>query len=190
MARQSQQLQVLQPSQVADVDRTFAEIVQRMLGGRFGLSQAREGGDDQAPIWAPTMDVLSRDGDLVIRAELPGVDPERDIDITVQNGTLVIRGERKQERRDKDDRYYRAETFYGAFMRTVPLPEGVNPSDIRATYENGILEVVVPKAATAPSKKVPVTVGGGDRRMTDVSGEESRERSEESGDTGRRRAKS
>ena len=80
-------------------------------------------------------------------------------------------------------------TFYGAFMRTVPLPEGVNPSDIRATYENGILEVVVPKAATAPSKKVPVTVGGGDKRMTDVSRDEPRERSE-SGDTGRRRAKS
>jgi len=190
MARQSQQLQVLQPSQVADVDRTFAEIVQRMLGGRFGLAQAREGGDDQAPIWAPTMDVFSRHGDLVIRAELPGVDPEGDIDITVQNGTLVIRGERKQERRDKDDRLYQAETFYGAFMRTVPLPEGVNPSDIRATYENGILEVVVPKAATAPSKKVPVTVGAGDRRPKDEARDESRQRSETAGEGEKRRTKS
>jgi HSP20 family protein len=139
-----------------DLDRTFSDLMQRMLGWRSGDGQKDSAGE---LVWVPSIDVLSRGDDLVIRAEIPGVDPERDIDITVQDRTLSIRGERKQERRTEDDRFFRTETFYGSFLRTVPLPTDVKPDDIHATYRDGILEIVIPKAAEqSSSKRIPVSV--------------------------------
>ncbi len=101
-----------------------------------------------------------------MRAELPGIDPEKDVEITVQDGVLSIRGERKQETKTDRENYYREETSCGAFARHIPLPEGVKPEAVKATYENGILEVVIPKAAelSAP-KKIPVTSSGGRRAL-------------------------
>jgi HSP20 family protein len=94
---------------------------------------------------------------LVVRAELPGVDPEKDIDITVAGGALRIAAERKQEERTEERGYVRNELRYGTFTRTVPLPAGATESDVKATYTNGILEVRVPVATTTAATKVPVT---------------------------------
>jgi HSP20 family protein len=149
-----------------DLQREMSDMVRRTFGGwfgsPFGLRPAFE-----TTAWAPAVDVFSRDGDLVVRAELPGVDPEKDIDISVQEGVLSIRGERKREARTDGQNYFRVESSYGAFQRHIPLPEGVKPDDIRATYENGILEVVVPRAAQLSSpKKIPITVGTGRKALT------------------------
>src|SRR5438105_13196798 len=103
--------------------------------------------------WTPAVDVFTRGGDLVVRAELPGIDPEKDIDISVQDGYLMLRGERKHEAKTNGDNYYRIETSRGSFQRYVPLPEGVKPDSIKATYEDCILDVVVAKAGELPAPK-------------------------------------
>lgn len=139
---------------VFDTQREMADLMRRTFGS-FG-----QGGSRAVAAWTPAVDVFSREGDLVVRAELPGVDPEKDVDISLQDGVLSIRGERRHEERRNGDSYYRVESTYGTFQRTVVLPDGVKPEDIKASYENGILEVVVPKAAElTAAKRIPISVG-------------------------------
>jgi HSP20 family protein len=103
-----------------------------------------------------------RDGDdLVIRSELPGIDPDKDVELTVSNGMLNIRAQRQEKSEDKGKEGYRSEFRYGAFSRTLPLPDGVNPDDIKASYQDGVLEVrvPVPQETKEAATKVPVTRG-------------------------------
>lgn len=83
-------------------------------------------------------------GDLVVRAEMPGVDPEKDVDITIDEGMLCISAERSEKKHGDEDGSYWSEFHYGSFSRAVRLPKGVSEKDISANYENGILEVRVP----------------------------------------------
>ena len=98
------------------------------------------------------------DGDeLVVKAEMAGIDPDKDVDIQVVDDTLRVRAERRQETKVEEKGRYRSEFSYGSFSRTLPLPTGATEADVKATYKDGILEVRVPidrKAAEA--KKVPV----------------------------------
>ena len=97
-----------------------------------------------------------RDGDtVVVRAELPGIDPEKDVEITVADGILRITAERRVEEKSEDKGYSRHELRYGSLSRTLPLPEGASESDIKASYKDGILEIRVPvaeRATPAPTK--------------------------------------
>lgn len=97
------------------------------------------------------------DGSLVVRAEIPGVDPDEDIDISVEDQRLVIRAERESRTEDDTDGY-RSEFHYGSFSRVIGLPEGAAVDDIQADYADGILEIRIPVAeeATQPKKKVPI----------------------------------
>jgi HSP20 family protein len=107
----------------------------------------------------PAIDVFSRNGDLVVHAELPGIDPDKDVQVTLADGEVVIRGERKRTEEIKEESYYRAEASYGAFERHVAVPKETRDSDIAATYDNGVLEVVikVPTAVEASKgKEIPV----------------------------------
>jgi HSP20 family protein len=103
-----------------------------------------------------------RDGDTeVIRAELPGIDPEKDVKLTVSDGMLRISAERRVEEKTEDKGYLRHELRYGSMTRTLPLPDGVAESDISATYKDGILEIRVPvpeRTETEP-KKIDITRG-------------------------------
>ena len=103
-----------------------------------------------------------RDDDtLVIRAEMPGIDPDKDVEITVENGDLCIRAERRQRTEDKGDGSYRSEFQYGRFSRRLALPPGASAEDVTASYTDGILEIRVPLGKEAPgATKVPVTRGG------------------------------
>ena len=112
-----------------------------------------------AKVWAPRVDVFTRDGTLVVRADLPGVDPGKDIDVSVRDGMLTIRGERKEESEVKEEKYVRRETSYGAFERAVRLPRGVTEGDIKATYAGGVLEVVIPTTEEKPATKIQVEAG-------------------------------
>jgi HSP20 family protein len=95
-----------------------------------------------------------RDGDdIVVRFELPGVDPERDVEISVVDGVLHIRGERHEESERRDEEGYRSEFRYGSFARSVVLPPGVDEDAIRASYKDGILEVRVPAGKEKPEAK-------------------------------------
>ncbi len=107
------------------------------------------------------VDELLDDGTLVIRAELPGVDPDKDVEISVADHMLCITAERRTEEREEDKGYVRRELRYGSFARTLPLPEGAAEDDVRATYTDGILEIRVP-IATQPepeARKVPISKG-------------------------------
>jgi HSP20 family protein len=97
-----------------------------------------------------------RDGDeLVVRAELPGIDPDKDVELTVSDGALHIQAERREEERHEGKGYRRHELRYGSFSRSLPLPAGVKESDITATYQDGILEVRMP-APKESATRVPI----------------------------------
>ena len=93
--------------------------------------------------------------DLVIRADLPGIDPDKDVELTVADGLLQIRAERREEEQKEQKGYRRRELRYGSFSRSLPLPTGVKESDIAASYQNGILEIRIP-APKESATRVPI----------------------------------
>ncbi len=103
----------------------------------------------------PPVDIFERGDDLIIRAEVPGLD-KNEIDISVEDNRLVIKGERKREREFNEENAYRLERAFGTFMRSFLLPKTVDSSKISASYTNGVLEITLPKAETAKPRKVQI----------------------------------
>jgi len=126
------------------------QVFDSMLGGLM----RRSGGQQSTEIteWAPAIDVVTDDGNLVLTAELPGVKQE-DVDITLHEGVLTISGERKTEQEEERGGYYVRERRYGSFSRSLSVPEVVDESKIHARYENGVLEVTVEGAAVVQEPK-------------------------------------
>ena len=116
-----------------------------------------ERGVTATPTWAPRIDAFDREKDLVIRVEVPGVKPE-DVDITVEDRTLTISGKRQFEETADQAGYHRREIFTGEFKRTLVLPEGLNPEEITAKAEEGILSVIIPRRPEVLPRKVKVGV--------------------------------
>ncbi|MCC6791453.1 MAG: Hsp20/alpha crystallin family protein [Thermomicrobiales bacterium] len=112
---------------------------------------------EPASTWSPKIDVFQKNGALVVKAEVPGI-PKESIDVSVEEGDLVIRGERKTEDEVKETDYYRMERSYGSFFRRIPLPEGVEADSIKATFHDGVLEVTVPTPPAKESSPVKVAV--------------------------------
>jgi HSP20 family protein len=110
--------------------------------------------------WMPTLEVVEREGHLLAKLDLPGIKRE-EVTVTFTDEGLTIEGERKHEEEEKKTDWYRSERTYGKFVRTIPLPAGVNPAEIKATFEKGVLEVKVPlpaaAVAAAPHK---IEIGG------------------------------
>jgi len=127
-------------------------FLDEMMGGTAG--PVRKSGRQQgtATEWAPAVDALTKDADLVIRAELPGVKQE-DVDISLHDNVLTISGERSDEQEEERGGYHIRERRYGSFRRSVALPEGIDESKISARYEDGVLEVTVEGAAVAREPK-------------------------------------
>ena len=96
---------------------------------------------------------LREDGTLVIRADLPGIDPDKDVELTVSDGMLHIEAERREEEKREEKGYLRHELRYGSLSRSLPLPEGVTEADITATYKAGVLETHIPEPKREPVKK-------------------------------------
>ena len=107
--------------------------------------------------WMPDIDVFEKDGKIVVRADLPGIKRE-DIDVSVQDDTLVVRGQREEETDIDNETYYGSERALGRFYRAVSLPAGVDPDEIDATYGDGVLQVSVPKKAAQEPQKVQIKV--------------------------------
>jgi HSP20 family protein len=97
------------------------------------------------------------DGTLVIRADLPGIDPDTDVELTVSDGVLRIEAERREEEKKEGKGYVRQELRYGSLSRSLPLPEGVTEADIAATYKDGVLEIRVPEPKRGPAKKIAIS---------------------------------
>ncbi len=135
-----------------DMDRIFS---------RMGSGEGRSGETTSAVAWMPKIDVKTKGDDIVVRAELPGIDPAG-VDIEVTDGVLTIRGERKVEEEREDEGWLIRESSWGTFERSMVLPEGVDPGAISADYADGILEVHVPKALEAAKPKTTkIAIGGG-----------------------------
>lgn len=115
------------------------------------------GQDDDWGAWAPAVDIYEQGNDIVLKAELPGVDP-KDVDIRIENNVLTLRGERKLESEVKKESYHRVERAYGTFMRSFTLPSTVDTANVKAEYKDGLLRVVLPKREEAKPKQIQINV--------------------------------
>jgi len=117
----------------------------------FGESPIEEVGAE----WVPPLDVAETKDQVIVSVELPGIDPNN-VEVTLSNGVLTIKGEKKHER--KDERYHLIERTYGAFTRSIRLPVDVNESDVKATYRDGVLKIVLPKVEKAKEKEIKIEI--------------------------------
>ncbi len=119
----------------------------------------RQSGTTEEPLgtWAPAVDIYETEKEIVLKADLPGVNLS-DVDIRLDNNVLSVRGERRFEKEVKEDNYHRVERAYGNFVRTFSLPNTVDPEKIEAAYDNGVLRVTMPKREEARPKQIKVNV--------------------------------
>jgi len=133
---------------------TLQEQVNRVIGDLVG----RTGEESNLTPWAPAVDIYETEHELVVKADLPDVNPQ-DLDIHVENNILTIRGERKFENKVNEENYLRIERSYGSFSRSFSLANSVNSEAIRADYQNGVLTLSIPKREEAKPKQIKVNVG-------------------------------
>jgi HSP20 family protein len=147
---------VVEPMDVfGPIDRTFEHLIDLwpVLPLRRSVRSAREWLTDSFI----RVDEFHEDGMLVIRAELPGIDPDKDVELTVSDGMLRISAERREEEKVEKRGYVRQELHRGSFERVLTLPEGVTESDVTASYTDGILEIRVPTPKLPSGTKIPIT---------------------------------
>jgi len=108
-------------------------------------------------IWAPPVDIYETDNSLVLKADLPGVDP-KDVEIRIENGVLYLKGERKFEKEEKKENYHRIERSYGAFTRSFALPNSIDADHVTAEYKGGQLILTMPKREEAKPKAIKINV--------------------------------
>ena len=131
----------------------------RLFNTFFDTPAGSGGTNGMARRWVPPMDLVEAGEEFVLKADLPGL-AESDVKIEVEDTTLTISGERKSEHESKDEGYYRLERATGAFSRSLTLPEGVDLEQIKATFDNGVLEVRIPKPEERKPRRVEISVGG------------------------------
>lgn len=127
------------------MNRLFDSAIQGWSGEANGTSS-----------WVPAADIYESDEDLVVNLDLPGIDPKA-VDVRVENNLLTIRGERQFTLKKNPENYHRVERSYGTFGRSFTLSTSVNPEKIRATYQSGVLTIVLPKAEAAKPRKIQIT---------------------------------
>jgi len=159
-------------SLVDDMDRFFEDFLgfggsptsryrQPLSGTGTGSSlQSSGGGYGTSSLWYPQIEVSQRGGNLVVCADLPGIQKE-DVHLEIHDDYLVLEGERRQESEENQGGVYRSERSYGRFYRTIPLPDGVNPEQVRANFKDGVLEVTVPMptAEQRQGRKIEIQQG-------------------------------
>ena len=128
------------------VNRLFSDVLER------------KSEESSLTAWAPSVDIYETEHELVVKADLPAVDPQ-DLDIRVENNILTIRGERKFEKNVNEENYLRVERAYGSFARSFTLANTVNSEAIKADYQNGVLTLSIPKREEAKPKQIKVNVG-------------------------------
>jgi HSP20 family protein len=130
----------------------FDRYTKALSSPRWGSQEVMTTGD-----WAPRVDIAETDKEFSIKAEIPEVKKE-DVKVTVDNGVLTIRGERKQEKEEKDKKFHRVERFYGSFMRSFTLPDNVDESEIEASFKDGMLNLTIPKTKATKPKAIDVKI--------------------------------
>jgi HSP20 family protein len=135
-----------------------ATTLQEQINRVFGDGVGRTGEESNLTPWAPCVDIYETENELVVKADLPDVNPQ-DLDIRVENNILTIRGERNFEDKVNEDNYLRIERTYGSFSRSFSLATSVNSEAIKADYQNGVLTLSIPKREEAKPKQIKVNVG-------------------------------
>ena len=130
---------------------TLQDRVNRLFGASLANADESTYGS-----WNPPVEIFEKEENLVLRAEMPGM-KEKDIELRVENGVLTLRGEKRNETELTQNNVHRAERYYGTFVRTFALPTTVDTEKIRASYKDGVLEVLLPKAETAKAKRIAIT---------------------------------
>jgi len=136
---------------------TLQERMNRMFHESY---RGRESSEDDWALggsWAPAVDIYEHDGNIVLTAELPGVDP-KDVDVRVENNVLTLRGERKWNNDVQRESYHRVERAYGSFTRSFTLPNVVDTEKIKADFKEGMLKLVLPKREEAKPKQISINV--------------------------------
>ncbi|HUA20232.1 MAG TPA: Hsp20/alpha crystallin family protein [Bryobacteraceae bacterium] len=128
--------------------KRFNEEVDRMFGNFVPPTEVE--------LWAPPLEVKHKEGKFIVTAELPGLAKE-DIKVEVLEDALVIEGERKRAKEEKEEGFYRSERYYGKFYRSIPLPKGAKADEIKAELTNGVLEVAIPVPEAKPNlRQIPI----------------------------------
>ena len=135
-----------------EMDRLF----DRVLGGALP--------GERTYMWTPSIESYTKDGKIVFRAELPGVDA-KDLDVSISDRELIIKGERKEEKDTKKENYVYREIAYGTFERHFALPEGVKTDELKAKFTNGILEVTVPAPVITKARKIEIDTSKEEKKL-------------------------
>jgi HSP20 family protein len=135
-----------------EMEDMFGRYTRALRWPREGSQEVMTTGD-----WAPRVDIAETEKEFSIKAEIPDVKKE-DVKVTVDNGILTIRGERKQEKEEKDKKFHRVERFYGSFTRSFTLPDNVDESKIEASFKDGMLNLMVPKTEETKPKAIDVKI--------------------------------
>ena len=135
---------------------TLQDRMNRLVRGSFGDGQEEA---LATTTFAPPVDVYEDEHNVTLKIEVPGID-EKDIDVRLENNTLTVHGERKFEKEEKEENYRRVERQYGSFTRSFTLPTTVDPENVQANYDKGVLKIKLAKKAEAKPKQIKVNVGG------------------------------
>jgi len=140
-----------------DMERVFADFQGFSFPTFFKTDFAPFTTTFEKPEWVPEIEVLQNNGQLTVRADLPGLTKD-DVKVEITDELLMISGERKEEKEEKREGFYRSERNYGSFYRHIPLPEGAKTENATATFVNGVLEITIPAPAVAtPTRKLEIT---------------------------------
>jgi len=138
-----------------NIFRDMSEDMSRFLNARLGTYVSTDGTDTFEEGWLPAVDIKEEDDKFLVRADIPGVDP-KDIDVSMENGVLSIRGKRESEFKDEKNGYRRIERVYGEFNRQFTLPESADPEKVVAKCEKGVLEITIGKTEARKPKRISV----------------------------------
>ena len=153
---------------VREIDSLQGEM-NRLFSNFFDTPSTRRGNGGAVANrrWLPAMDLVETDEHFVLKADLPGI-TENDVNIEVENDVLTIAGERKAEHEEKHEGYYRLERATGSFARSLTLPEGIDPEAVTASFDNGVLEVRIPKPVQAKPRRVQIGVAGAEPKTIEA----------------------
>jgi HSP20 family protein len=187
LVRQDQQGGSVTPfrplAEIARWEREMDRMLANFLGGRMPL--ASQDLSERLGIREPAVDIYEDGDDIVVKAEMPGVDLDN-IEVTVTDNVLLLRGEKQKQEEANEGEYYRSERVYGAFVRGIPLPAETDAQKATANFNNGVLEVRIPKAEEAKKRQVKVNVEGEQRGNGHQAGQQSRQSGQQTAQQGQK----
>ena len=140
---------------------TLQNEMNRLFNTVFDAPAAPNGGTMRR--WMPAMDLVETENHFVLKADLPGL-TEADVNVEVEDNVLTLSGERKAEHEDKREGYVRVERAFGAFRRSLTLPEGIDPEAVQASFDNGVLEIRIPKPEDRKPRRISIGAGAEEPR--------------------------